>query len=97
MDLHVGHVIHLKEILAPKSTALIPVMKFLTSAIVAMSAQKLKEPNERCYRLWLWEAPKRVSRGEPLIWILKIHSDKAKNVVDIMEWKVNVQKVLFAV
>ena len=45
MDLHVGHVIHLKEILAPKSTALILAMKFLTSAIVAMSAQRLKEPN----------------------------------------------------
>ena len=50
MDLHVGHVIHLKEILAPKSTALILAMKFLTSAIVAMSAQKLKEPNGRFNR-----------------------------------------------
>ena len=50
MDLHVGHVIHLKEILAPKSIALIPAMKFLTSAIVAMSAQRLKEPNGRFYR-----------------------------------------------
>ena len=50
MDLHVDHVIHLKEILAPKSTALILAMKFLTSAIVAMSAQKLKEPNGRFNR-----------------------------------------------
>ena len=50
MDLHVGHVIRLKEIHAPKSTALIPAMKFLTSATVAMSAQKLKEPNGRCNR-----------------------------------------------
>lgn len=43
MDLHVGHVIHSKEILAPKSIALIRVMKFLMFAIAAMSAQKLKE------------------------------------------------------
>ena len=47
MDLHVGHVIHLKEILVPKSIALIPVMKFLMFATVAMSAQKLKERNGR--------------------------------------------------
>ena len=74
MDLHVGHVIHLKEILVPKSIALIPVMKCLTFATVAMSAQKLKEQNGRVKII----SPEKIT-GQ------FIHSDKAKNAVDIME------------
>ena len=53
---------------------------------ILLSAGTLREADMRSY---LW--------SKSMVAILNTHSDKAKNVVDIMEWKESVQKVLFAV